>query len=556
MDNTGYAPEEPIAAVATALAPAALGIIRVSGKNSIQLLSKIFSRPKALNQAAGNTIVYGWIVEPSGDGSQDPNGGGQNAPRGGDCAQDQNCGGGQEASQDKDAPRDGDCSQGQKAARIDEVLVSVFRAPKSFTGEEMAEISCHGGTAVVTKIFNALLKVGFRQAERGEFTFRAYINGKADLTKAEAVREIIESRTNASSQKAAGRLAGNLSERIAAIQKSLVDTLAQIEVEIEYPEDEETIADSYDQTKLLEAIASLETLASTWKSEKIYQEGARLVLCGKTNAGKSSLFNSLLKEERAIVSDIEGTTRDWIESWISIDGIPARLFDTAGLRKTSDEIEARGVESAKELSDEADLLLYLADISASKDDIDLDFLAERKEPVIFVWNKIDKIGANQEASQDQKAAEQKSVTDQDAAAAATDGKTITAGGENRLQAQEAAQKFLEASAAKIPTLAAQVFVSAKDGSGVKDLVAAAKSVLLKGSDTDRGQAGLGSERQKRLVEQALESLRHAASLQKGYSLDAAVQDIEDALDFLGELTGRVTADDILESVFSHFCVGK
>ncbi|MBQ3836797.1 MAG: tRNA uridine-5-carboxymethylaminomethyl(34) synthesis GTPase MnmE [Treponema sp.] len=525
MDNTGYTPEEPIAAVATALAPAALGIIRVSGKNSIQLLSKIFSRPKALSSAAGNTIVYGWIVEPQNDGFAKSVGGGQ------DCSQDQNAAD-EKLSQDQNAAAR-DCVPDQKAARVDEVLVSVFRAPKSFTGEEMAEISCHGGTAVVTKIFNLLLQNGFRQAERGEFTFRAFINGKADLTKAEAVREIIESRTGASSQKAAGRLAGNLSQEIGRVQKSLIDTLAQIEVEIEYPEDEETIADAYDQTKLLEAIAALERLAHTWKSEKLYQEGARLVLCGKTNAGKSSLFNCLLKEERAIVSDIEGTTRDWIESWISLDGIPARLFDTAGLRSTSDEIEARGVESAKELSDEADLLLYLADVTLPKDQIDLAFLAERKEPVIFVWNKIDKL------PQDKEASAQAEKVSQDQKAAISE-----------------AQKFYEAASQKIPALSGQVFVSAKNGGGVKDLVAMAKGLLLKGQETERSQAGLGSERQKRLVESALESLRHAASLQKGYSLDAAVQDIEDALDFLGELTGRVTADDILDSVFSNFCVGK
>lgn len=525
MDNTGYTPEEPIAAVATALAPAALGIIRVSGKNSIQLLSKIFSRPKALNEAAGNTIVYGWIVEPQNAGATERVGGGQ------DCSQGQNAAD-EKLSQGQNAAAS-DCVPDQKAARVDEVLVSVFRAPKSFTGEEMAEISCHGGTAVVTKIFNLLLQNGFRQAERGEFTFRAFINGKADLTKAEAVREIIESRTGASSQKAAGRLAGNLSQEIERVQKSLIDTLAQIEVEIEYPEDEETIADAYDQTKLLEAIAALERLAHTWKSEKLYQEGARLVLCGKTNAGKSSLFNCLLKEERAIVSDIEGTTRDWIESWISLDGIPARLFDTAGLRSTSDEIEARGVESAKELSDEADLLLYLADVTLPKDQIDLAFLAERKEPVIFVWNKLDKL------PQDQKTAAQTENLSQDQKAAISE-----------------AQKFYEAASKKIPALSGQVFVSAKNGGGVKDLVAMAKGLLLKGQETERSQAGLGSERQKRLVENALESLRHAAALQKGYSLDAAVQDIEDALDFLGELTGRVTADDILDSVFSNFCVGK
>ena len=309
-----YTPDEPIAAIATALAPSALGIVRTSGKGCIELVAKLFSRPASLLNAGGNTIVYGWI-------------------------------------------RDGD-------KKIDEVLVSVFRAPKSFTGEDMAEISCHGGPAVVSAINKLLLANGFREAERGEFTFRAYVNGKTDLTKAEAVREIIESRTDASRGRAAGRLSGSLFGEIDSIKKLLVDTLASIEVAVEYPEDEETIADSFDRTDIERAAFFLQSLVDSWKSEKLYQDGARVVLCGRTNAGKSSLFNTLLKEERAIVSDIEGTTRDWLESWADFGGIPVRLFDTAGLRATADIVEKQGVESARSLTKDADIVLYLVDGTA------------------------------------------------------------------------------------------------------------------------------------------------------------------------------------------------
>ena len=480
MDTTGYAPEEPIAAIATSLAPAALGIIRASGKNTIELVSKIFSRPEALKSARGNSIVYGWIVEPS----------------------------------KNDIPIPGMGIGKKSVEKIDEVLISVFRAPKSFTGEEMAEISCHGGTAIVMKIFDLLLQNGFRKAERGEFTFRAYINGKTDLTKAEAVREIIESRTNISSQKAAGRLAGNLFEEISRIKKLLVETLAQIEVEIEYPEDEETIADAFDKEKLLEAKRALEILNASWRSEKLFQEGARIVLCGKTNAGKSSLFNALLKEERAIVSDLEGTTRDWIESWISIDGIPARLFDTAGLRQTSDKVELRGLEVTRELSADADLILYLADNSLVEGKIDFEFIRARNEKIIFVWNKIDKTNSQKRIS----------LSDEDKS--------------------------------KIKNFCGEVFVSAKNGEGIKDLIQKIESVLLGGAQTERTQAGLGSARQKHLVQNALENVSHALLVSEDFSLDAVVQDLEDALDALGEITGEVTSDDILENIFANFCVGK
>lgn len=462
MDNTGYTPEEPIAAIATALAPAALGIIRASGKGCVEKVSKLFSRPKALLSANANSIVYGWIVNPVGN------------------------------------------------ARVDEVLLSVFKSPKSFTGEDMVEISCHGGVSVVTAIYNLLLANGFRPAERGEFTFRAYINGKTDLTRAEAVREIIDSKTDASRSRAAGRLAGNLYESIDSVKKLIVDTLASIEVDIEYPEDEETIADSFDASDLRLAEKKLEDLASSWKSEKIYQDGARVVLCGRTNAGKSSLFNALLKEDRAIVSDIEGTTRDFIESWVDFDGIPARLFDTAGLRETSDVIEQRGVERTRDLSEDADLILYLVDSVSGIDDDDRDFLSTVSKnspntPLILVLTKADK----------------------------------------STPPQVSGSEFKNS-----------VFISSKTGEGLSALSSLVKKLLSKGEKSDRNQAGLGSERQKVAVEQALECVRHVLSLTEDYALDAVVQDLEDSLDFLGEVTGSVTPDDVLGAIFSRFCVGK
>ncbi|MBQ0162099.1 MAG: tRNA uridine-5-carboxymethylaminomethyl(34) synthesis GTPase MnmE [Treponema sp.] len=493
MDNTSYTPEEPIAAIATALAPSALGIIRMSGKNSIELLSKLFSRPKALLEAQGNTIVYGWIKD------------------------------------------------GEK--RIDEVLVSVFRAPKSFTGEDMAEISCHGGTAVITTIFNLLLKNGFRQAERGEYTFRAYINGKADLTKAEAIREIIESRTDSGRGRAAGRLAGSLFEEISSIKKLVVDTLAAIEVEIEYPEDEETIADAFDRAGIVEAISRLKSLRDSWKSEKLFQDGARLVLCGKTNAGKSSLFNSMLKEDRAIVSDIEGTTRDWIESWISIDGIPARLFDTAGLRATDDYVEAVGVERTHDLSEDADVILYLQDATQKINKDDLLFLKDFSKPVLFVWNKIDKLS-------DAGIASDAGNTNDTGTSCDADSPSVSNLLSEKIALSDEEKKM-------IPSLKKEIYLSAKKSDGIETLVNSIKDILTFGVDTNREQAGLGSARQKAAVEEALSCVEHAlVAADDNYTLDAVVQDLEDSLDYLGEITGEVTPDDVLGSIFANFCVGK
>ena len=499
MTPNQYTPEEPISSIATALAPAALGIVRVSGKGCIELVSKVFSRPKALLEAAGNTLVYGWMldcrVKPDNDNEMSSSG----------------------------------LTRGSK---IDEVMLAVYRAPKSFTGEDMVEIFCHGGPAVVMAVQNLMLKSGFRQANRGEYTFRAFINGKTDLTRAEAVKEIIDSHTDVSRSHAAGRLAGALFSEIDSIKKLIIDTLAAIEVEIEYPEDEETIADSFDRSDIELAATRLQALADSWRGEKLYQDGARVVLAGRTNAGKSSLFNAILKEERAIVSDIEGTTRDWLESWASINGIPVRLFDTAGLRQTSDVIEAQGVEISRSLVHDADVVLYLVDGTSGLNDEDRAFIEKCEESLVVVYTKSDKCGV-------------------------LGAEPLGEGGAEAPVASVSLRKEAGARGRLSPSVCK---ISSKTGEGLSELFAQIYAILtagIAGGTTERAQAGLGSARQKESVSAALESVRHAlVSADDNYTLDAVVQDLEDALDALGEVTGDVTPDDVLGSIFANFCVGK
>lgn len=487
-----YTPEEPISSIATALAPAALGIVRVSGKGCIELVSKVFSRPKALLEAPGNTLVYGWIQEEN--------------------------------------------------KKIDEVMLAVYRAPKSFTGEDMVEIFCHGGPSVVTAIQNLMLRSGFRQADRGEYTFRAYINGKTDLTKAEAIKEIIDSHTDDSRSHAAGRLAGSLFQEIDSIKKLIIDTLAAIEVEIEYPEDEETIADTFDRDDIVLAISRLQSLVDSWKSEKLYQDGARVVLAGRTNAGKSSLFNAILKEERAIVSNIEGTTRDWLESWASINGIPVRLFDTAGLRETDDVVEAQGVQLTKNLAQDADVVLYLIDSTAGLSPDDTSFIENCQEPMVIVYTKSDL--ANSTNLKLQVFEENSVVSDSER-------------GESLPLAPAAGASSATPSNGGHPRNAPVVQISSKNGNGLKNLFDEVTKILTAGLTTERQQAGLGSARQKDAVAEALECTKHAlVSADDNYTLDAVVQDLEDALDALSEVTGDVTPDDVLGSIFANFCVGK
>ena len=454
-----YTLDDEIAAIATALAPAALGIVRTSGARSIELISRFFSRPNALLQSQGHTLVYGWIHD--------------------------------------------------EGIKIDEVVLCVYRAPKSNTGENAVEIICHGGPGVVKAIYRLCIKNGFRAAERGEFTFRSFIHGKADLTRAEAVREIIDSKTNTAQQKAAGRLSGTVFHEIETIKTDLMTALAALEVGIEYPEDEETIADSFDEALLKKPLSVLQQLAASWQAEKIYQAGVRLVLAGKTNAGKSSLFNALLKEDRAIVSDIHGTTRDWLEAELDFKGIPVHIFDTAGLRATEDTIEAIGVQRSVELASAADIVLYLIDGTKPPAEEDSAFIERNTVPLIIVQTKADK------------------------------GQT----------------EPLPAALQRYPA----VSLSSKTGVGLDVLIDTVVGSVTADTALPMQDAGvsLGTERQKEAVTAALEAVRHALEAgRSGYPLDAVIQDVEEAVHALGSVTGEVRSDDILDKIFSGFCVGK
>ena len=454
-----YTLDDEIAAIATALAPAALGIVRTSGARSIELISRFFSRPNALLQSQGHTLVYGWIHD--------------------------------------------------EGIKIDEVVLCVYRAPKSNTGENAVEIICHGGPGVVKAIYRLCIKNGFRAAERGEFTFRSFIHGKADLTRAEAVREIIDSKTNTAQQKAAGRLSGTVFHEIETIKTDLMTALAALEVGIEYPEDEETIADSFDEALLKKPLSVLQQLAASWQAEKIYQAGVRLVLAGKTNAGKSSLFNALLKEDRAIVSDIHGTTRDWLEAELDFKGIPVHIFDTAGLRATEDTIEAIGVQRSVELASAADIVLYLIDGTKPPAEEDSAFIERNTVPLIIVQTKADK------------------------------GQT----------------EPLPAALQRYPA----VRLSSKTGVGIDVLIDTVVALVTADTALPMQDAGisLGTERQKEAVTAALEAVRHALEAgRSGYPLDAVIQDVEEAVHALGSVTGEVRSDDILDKIFSGFCVGK
>ncbi|HOV64952.1 MAG TPA: tRNA uridine-5-carboxymethylaminomethyl(34) synthesis GTPase MnmE, partial [Spirochaetia bacterium] len=387
-------------------------------------------------------------------------------------------------------------------APIDQVMAAVYRAPKSYTGQDGVEIFCHGSRPGITMILKALRRAGFRDASPGEFTFRAFMNRKMDLTRAEAVAEIVSARTERAQELALKRLSGALEARIRSIRDRILGLLSAMEIQLDYPEDEIESPLPDGLLSVQTALSDIAEVLSTYKTGRLYRDGIRAAIAGRTNAGKSSLFNLMVNEDRSIVSEMRGTTRDYIESWVSVSGIPVCLIDTAGLRPTDNPVEIEGIRRSERIIASADIVLYLVDGSEGIHPEDTDTLKRlESRPLIRVWNKID-------------------MTD-----------------------SEIPKGFVP--------------VSSVSGEGLPFLYTEISRILLEGSLHPKDDLVIDSERQRDLLLRASEALSHVSlGLEGGVPLDAVAMDVREALDALGEIVGEVSEADMLTDMFSRFCVGK
>ena len=459
---------ETIAAISTAIGNGGIGIIRMSGKESFKILEKIFKNSKGekldLNKIKGYTIQYGTIVD------------------------------------------------SETNEKIDEVLVSFFKNPRSYTREDMCEINSHGGMIVEKQILEQCLKNGAILAEPGEFTKRAFLNGRIDLSQAESIMDLINSKTEKESKASINQLQGDLSNRINEIRHDLLDIMADIEASIDYPEyDIEEVTNNKALGILENAKNKLESLKDTFRSGKILKEGIKTAIIGRPNAGKSSLLNKILKEERAIVSEIEGTTRDTIEEFITIKGIPLKIIDTAGIRKTSDKIEEIGVKKALDIAKDAELVLVILDNSKdlTEEDREILKLAESKNSIILL-NKVDLKENNLEKSEELKKLNKRIIK-----------------------------------------------ISAKNGNGIEELYNEIENMFqIKNLETD-GEIIITNIRHKNQIEYAINNINEAINAVKNnLPIDIISISIKQTLEDLGKITGENVSEDIINEIFSKFCLGK
>lgn len=441
-----------------------IGIIRISGKECFKILNKIFvpKNKHKTEEIRGYTIKYGNIVENN--------------------------------------------------EIIDEVLVSYFKAPKSYTTEDMCEINSHGGNMIMKKILELCLKNGANLAEPGEFTKRAFLNGRIDLLQAESVIDVINAKSDKEAKTAVRQLEGELSKKILEIKKEILDVMVNIEVSIDYPEYDVDDVTTNEIVKMLNSVEyKLKKLEASYDNGKIIKEGIKTAIIGKPNAGKSSLLNAILKEERAIVTEYEGTTRDTIEEFITVEGIPLKLIDTAGIRNAKDEVEKIGIKKSRELANTADLIIAIFDSSKDfeKEDLEIIDLIKDKKSIIIL-NKIDlktKIDENNE---------------------------------ELLNYRNSIIK-----------------ISALNKVGIERIYDKITEMFNLNKINIDNEVLITNIRQKNNISEAIDDVNKAKeTVKKGMSVDIIAIFIKDILEDLGNITGEVVNEDIINEIFSKFCLGK
>ena len=447
-----------IAAISTPAGVGGIGIIRISGDNALEVINKVF-RAKNKSNFKPYTIKFGYIVD-------------------------------------------------ENKNIMDQVLVSYFKAPKTYTGEDVCEINCHGGNVSTKEILELVLRNGAVMAEPGEFTKRAFLNGKLDLTQAEAVIELINSKSNKESKASLKQLEGILGEKIRDIKNSIIDLLVDIEANIDYPEyDIEEVRREKIVKVLNENIEKLRKLEKSFDSGKILRDGISTVIVGKPNVGKSSLLNRLVKEERAIVTEIAGTTRDTIEEYITIRGIPLKLIDTAGIHETKDIVESIGVDKSKKALEDADLVLVMLDATEklSKEDEDILKATKGKKNIVLI-NKID-VG-------------------------------------NILKEEMFEERTV-------------IEISTKTANGIDKLEDEIEKMFNISDIQIENEIIVTNVRHKNLIEQANLGIKNAVkSIESGLPVDMLSIDLQEALQNLGEITGETISEEVVKGIFAKFCVGK
>ena len=456
--------EKTIVAISTASGNGGIGIIRLSGKQTFDIVNKIFVPKNKSKEIKGYTIKYGNIINPNNN------------------------------------------------EIIDEVLVSYFVAPKSYTTENMCEINSHGGTVVEKKILELCLKNGAELAEPGEFTKRAFLNGRIDLSQAEGIIDLINSKTEMEAKESINQLEGSLSKKIKEIEKKMLDITVNIEVTIDYPEyDVEEVTNEEALKSLKNIHIMLKNLENSFNKGKIIKDGIKTVIIGKPNAGKSSLLNTMLKEDRAIVSDIAGTTRDTIEEYLNIDGIPLKLIDTAGIRDTDNTIEKIGVEKSKKLVKDADLVIAIFDISRNFDNDDrkiMNLIKDKK--AIILLNKVDILSENKE---------------------------------NEEEIKELNKPIIK--------------ISAKEEIGLDLLYSEIKKMFELNEISSNNEILITNERHKnQIIKADKHILEGIETIEKHLPVDIISIYINQAMEELGEITGENVSENIINEIFARFCLGK